>query len=184
MQTFALTVNTKVARPPIVDAVVWPDVRPSQVQFPRLEAANLLNIPMSLPAAFEGDLNIVLVAFKRWQQRDIDSWLPMCAALEKSHLGMLTYELPVIQRIHSLGQRFINSGMRAAIEDYDSLARTIPVYTDKNQFRDHLNLDTEDQIHLLLVDNKSTVVWQGQGAFTSATAKSLIQAIEVRSYSK
>lgn len=45
-------------------------------QFPRVEGSNLEGRRFTLPTDFEGDYNVVLVAFRRGQQGDVDSWLP------------------------------------------------------------------------------------------------------------
>lgn len=46
------------------------------MQFPDVSGSNLLRQKLELPAGFEGELNVVLIAFQQWQQRLVDTWLP------------------------------------------------------------------------------------------------------------
>ena len=45
-------------------------------QFPRVEGSNLEGKRFALPSDFEAEYNVVIVAFRREQQADVDSWLP------------------------------------------------------------------------------------------------------------
>lgn len=46
------------------------------VSFPRLAARDLDGREVALPAALPGERNVVLIAFRRDQQKLIDSWVP------------------------------------------------------------------------------------------------------------
>ena len=45
-------------------------------QFPRVEGSNLEGKRFALPTDFETEYNVVVVASRREQQADVDSWLP------------------------------------------------------------------------------------------------------------
>ena len=55
------------------------------MQFPAVTGSNLQREKLSLPEDFQGKLNLVLVAFQQWQQREVDSWIPFARQLERSH---------------------------------------------------------------------------------------------------
>ena len=152
------------------------------MQFPEISGHNLLRSNMNLPADFEGKLNIVFIAFQRWQQNDIDSWLPFINELKKAYSGIQTYELPVIYRMNRLSRFFINEGMRAGIPNHDTRAHTITLYTDRKAFRSQLHLPSDDTIYLLLVDEQGKVVWRCEGPITNQKATNLKQQIETRSH--
>ena len=46
------------------------------MKFPTAKGSNLQRKKLSLPQDFDGELNIVLIAFERWQQNTVDTWLP------------------------------------------------------------------------------------------------------------
>jgi len=143
------------------------------MQFPVVTSANLSRQGFTLPADFEGDVNVLLIAFQRWHQRVVDTWIPFVRHLEQAHDDVRYYELPVIQRMNVLGRTFINEGMRAGIPDRVARARTITLYVDKAAFRQALGLPHEEDIYVLLVDREGNVLWRAEGAFTPEKGESL-----------
>ena len=147
------------------------------MRFPIVAGANLLRRKVTLPADLEGELNILLIAFQRWQQSVIDTWVPFARQLEETNEGVSYYELPVIQRMNVLARTFINEGMRAGIPDQVARERTITLYVDKVAFRQALELPHEDDIYILLVDRQGNILWKGEGGFTAEQGESLAEAI-------
>ena len=150
------------------------------MRFPIVTGANLLRRKVMLPADLEGELNILLIAFQRWQQSVIDTWVPFVRQLEETNEGVSYYELPVIQRMNVLARTFINEGMRAGIPDRVARERTVTLYVDKVTFRQALELPHEDDIYILLVDRQGNALWKGEGAFTAEKGESLAEAIRSR----
>jgi hypothetical protein len=132
---------------------------------------------MTLPSDLAGERNIVLIAFQRWQQTDIDSWLPLVQKLETTY-PVHYYELPVIQPLNLLARSFINQGMRMGIPDTEARERTITLYVDKVAFREALDLPHEDDIYVLLIDRQGRVWWRTSGAFTPEKGQALTAAVE------
>ena len=147
------------------------------MQFPVVTGANLLRRKVTLPADLEGEQNVLLIAFQRWQQSVIDTWVPFARQLEATNEGVIYYELPVIQRMNVLARTFINEGMRAGIPDPVARDRTITLYVDKVAFRQALELPHEDDIYILLVDRQGTALWRGEGSFTAEKGESLAEAL-------
>jgi len=147
------------------------------MQFPVVTSANLSRRKLTLPADFEGDLNVVIIAFQRWHQRVVDTWIPLAEQLEQAYEGVRYYELPVIQRINVLGRTFINEGMRAGIPNPKARARTITLYVDKAAFRQALELPHEEDIYVLLVDRQGNVLWRTEGEFTPEKGESLATTV-------
>ena len=147
------------------------------MQFPVVTSENLSRRTLTLPADFEGQVNILLIAFQRWQQDAIDTWLPLARQLEHTYEGVRYYELPVIQRINVLGRAFINQGMRAGIRDQTARDRTITLYLDKAAFRQALELPHEEDIYVLVVNRQGDVLWRTEGAFAPDKGDSLAAAV-------
>lgn len=140
--------------------------------FPRLEAQNLEKQHVSLPEGFAGDHNLLLIAFKREQQENVDTWLREMKRFEAIP-GFRYYELPTIGRLNPIARWFINRGMRSGITDREARERTITLYLDKASFRKALNLPNEDGVYAILVDREGRVHWRAEGDFDEAKGESL-----------
>jgi hypothetical protein len=147
-------------------------------RFPNVEGSNLQGERFILPSDFKGELNIVLVAFKREQQSDVDSWMPFLKALGDRRGDLRIYELPTLGRRYRLMRSFIDGGMRRGIPDAAVRAATITLYIDKSPFRDSLRLPDEDRIYVLLVDKEGKVFWRGAGRFDDRSGAELARRSE------
>ena len=154
------------------------------MQFPTVSGSNLQRKKLTLPQDFEGEQNLVLIAFQQWQQIQVDTWIPFARQLEATYPAVHYYELPTIQRLNTLARTFINEGMRAGIPDLVARERTITLYLDKEAFRRALQLPGEDDIYVLLLDRQGQVLWQAEGAFTSEKGESLAGALRERQHKK
>ncbi len=92
--------------------------------------------------------------------------------------GLRAYELPVLRSMNRVSQWMIDQGMRGGIPDLATRSRTITLYTDKDRFRQALDLSSEDHITILLVDRRGEVMFRTQGAYRPDTARELAGAVE------
>lgn len=142
-------------------------------RFPQVEGRNLEGERFILPRGFGGDINAVVVAFKREQQHDVDTWMPLLKRMAEAHRGLRVYELPTLARRYRLMRSFIDGGMRGGIPDRAVRAATVTLYIDKTPFRRALGLPDEDRIYVLLVDREGGVHWRAEGAFNVQTGADL-----------
>ena len=145
--------------------------------FPPIETRNLEGRAFRLPTDFEGDLNIIILAFQRWQQDIFDVWAPHLDALAARHTGVCIYELPTLANRYRMVQRFIDGGMAAGIASREARERTLTIYTDKRRFLAPLGVTDESTITLLLVDRQGRILWQGAGAYNPNLLASLEAAL-------
>ncbi len=145
--------------------------------FPNLAARNLQGVDVTLPAAFTGDRNIVLIAFHRNHQDLVDSWVPWLEKRAATDSGLRFYELPTIGRIWAPVRNFIDGGMAASIREPVILQRTLTIYGDVNRLTRPLGIDDRSTITLLLVDRTGTVNWQDLGGYHPDTARDLGNAL-------
>lgn len=163
--TFALTVAlTSSAQPPAI--------------FPQLTATNLAKQKMKLPEDFAGTRNLLLIAFEREQQKDIDTWLPAVKDIESTHPTFRYYELPAIGRSNPLFRWYLDSSMRSGIPDNVARSRTITLYVDKQSFRHTLDIPSESAISALLVDKSGKVVWRSTGDLTEEKKANLLAELQ------
>jgi hypothetical protein len=138
---------------------------PSTASFPSLKAKNLEGKILSLPEDFSGELNLLLFAFDRDQQADVNSWIAAMPDLLKGQTGISFYEIPTIAKPYKLMKFVIDRGMKSAFKDPEQRARTITLYVDRAAFEHAMRIDTEDRIALALVDKKGNVLWRETGLY-------------------
>lgn len=148
------------------------------MRFPTVSGRNLERDSVQLPRDLDGALNVLLIAFQRWHQSLVDTWVPFLQQMEHQRDDIRYYELPTIQQLNTFSRIFINEGMRAGIPDSTARQRTITLYLDKGAFREALDLPSEEDIYVLLVDNQGQVLWRVDGKLTPDKAESLRSAIE------
>ena len=90
---------------------------PAVLRFPRLAARDLEGRAITLPDAFAGSSNLVVVAFRREQQSMVDSWISWFDTISKTHPGLRCYEVPVLATRWSPARRFIDGGMAQAVRE-------------------------------------------------------------------
>ncbi|MEO6526422.1 MAG: hypothetical protein ABIP93_07340 [Gemmatimonadaceae bacterium] len=147
-------------------------------RFPNVEGSNLEGEHFKLPSDFKGELNVVLVAFRREQQIDVDSWMPFLKTVGESRRDVRVYELPTLGRRYRLMRPVIDGGMRRGIPDAAVRAVTITLYIDKAPFRESLRLRHEDRIYVLLVDQRGRVFWRAEGRFDERTGAELVRRMD------
>lgn len=152
-------------------------VRSPMGHFPSVKASNLEKREFNLPADFEGDRNLLLVAFEREQQKDVDTWLREMKRFEEIDPGFHYYELPTIQRPNAFMRWFIDNGMRHGIPNRKARARTITLYLEKKPFLDALLITDQKQVYGFLVDRKGNVLWRSEGVFDETKGSSLRSAL-------
>jgi hypothetical protein len=149
----------------------------SDVAFPKLAARNLQGVDVTLPDAFTGERNVVIVAFQRNHQRLVDSWLPWLEEHAATDPGLRFYELPTIGRLWAPVRPFIDGGMAASIREPVVLQRTLTIYGDVDRVTAPLGIASRSTIALFLVDGTGMVRWGGQGPFDAEVAQGLERAL-------
>jgi hypothetical protein len=148
------------------------------MKFPSVKATSLANKPYQLPRDLEGELNLVIVAFKQWQQDWVDTWIPALQGLAYQHKNLRVYEMPTMLRFNALYRFMIDNGMRSGIPDKTVRAATLCAYIDIPPFAQALQLPGYDSIHLFLLDRSGEILWRGQGAFYQAQFDELAATVQ------
>ncbi len=145
--------------------------------FPVLTAEALDRTPITLPAQFEGQLNLLLISWAPDQAGQVDSWTSVAQALQHASFGFRVYRMPVSGRENALYRWWDNSSLRSAELDPEMLHWTVPLYTDKPSLRRALGFpENEHSIAAALVDHAGHVLWRDQGASTDAGRAGLLAA--------
>ena len=151
-----------------------PAVKP---HFPTIEGQNIDGRPFKLPDDFDGLYNIVLIAYSRQHQSDIDEWMPHARHLATAFPDIQVYELPVIRETAWFMREQLDYWMSSGISDSLARATTITLYTDVQTFNQDLNFPDTDEIGIALVDRFGNVVWRERGECTEAKLENLENSI-------
>jgi len=143
------------------------------MQFPDCAGSNLQGRRFRLPADFEGDYNVVLIAFRRAQQYDVETWLPLLRRLRRQYPALRYYELPVVWGVPRLRQLLLDVGLRLGIPRRSTRKKTITLYPDRGAFCQALDIPDESAIMVALVDRGGLVLWRTLGAYNEAKGASL-----------
>lgn len=93
-------------------------------RFPALAADNLARERIALPGGLAGTYNLVVIAYRRQQQADVDTWMPALGAIEKDDPRLRWYELPTIGKLTGVFvSPWLDDAMRAGIPDASQRAR-------------------------------------------------------------
>lgn len=146
--------------------------------FPKVTGMNLEAKEYNLPQDLEGDLNILLIAFKRRQQYDVNTWLESLGDYVAEEVNLELYEIPTLQEFNFVSRFNINNGMRYGIPSKASREHTITLYLDKESFRSRLSIENEDDIHCLLINRDGEILWRIEGLASQEKIKGLKDAIQ------
>jgi len=147
------------------------------VKFPSIEGKALSGAAFRAPEGFSKKHNLVLVAFLREQQKDVDTWIPRLEALADSSEGFAFYEFPVLDKMNAVARFFIYRGMRGGIPSERARARTVTFHIDKGDFKARLGIIDESKICLFLVRPDGTIIWQSSGTWSRERENALREAI-------
>jgi hypothetical protein len=141
--------------------------------FPRLTSYSLNKAKLNLPGDFAGQLNLLLISFRPEQQKQIDSWMPAAEALQHIDSNFRWYQMPVSASENFVFRWWDNSSMRSDDTDPETWPWIVPLYVEKNHFRHSLQIPTDRQISVLLVDKQGRILWRSQGPMTPDRRDSL-----------
>lgn len=143
------------------------------IRLPMVAGRDIDGNDFVVPTDFAGELNLVLMAFTREHQYDVNTWLPHARELEASWQGFRVYEVPTLWEMNWLQRKQLDFWMSTGIQDPLARATTITLYTDLQAMQAALALPDFDTIQILLVDRNGVVVWRSAGAFSEAKFEDL-----------
>ncbi|MCH2226946.1 MAG: hypothetical protein MK033_04155 [Candidatus Caenarcaniphilales bacterium] len=132
--------------------------------FPELKSKNLEGKEYLLPQDLETELSILVLAYKRDQQKDVDAWLSGIKEKEIDICPVIrSYEVPVLKQFNTFIRFNIDNGMRYGIDDKSKREHVLSVYVDKESFNQALEIASEETVHTLLVRQSGEILWKESG---------------------
>ena len=142
--------------------------------FPRIEVRDLEGRATQLPDAVPGPADVVVLAFRRGQQADVDAWRDAVAGLGNDGVGF--WEVPVIGDPWRPLRGWIDGGMARAIPDVEVRTHTLTAYTDTRAVRRALGIPGPGQVAAVLVAG-GMVAWTAFGPVTADAVTGLRDAV-------
>jgi hypothetical protein len=147
------------------------------LKFPSIEGKALTGEAFRAPEDFKKERNLVLVAFLREQQKDVDTWTSRLDTLADSLQGFAFYEFPVLDKMNAIERYVIYHGMRSGVTSEKARARTVTFHIDKAAFKARLGITDEHKICVLLVGRDGTIAWQSSGPWSADKERALWAAV-------
>jgi len=154
-----------------------PRSRQPRIGLPPLSGRSLDGERYEFPQDLIRPNTFLVLAFRREQQRPVDSWLPWLLDLERGRPGVGVYEVPVLSIAYGPVRRIIDGGMARGVGTDDARARTITVYTSVPRVTRALGLQGTSAIAVLLLDPGGTVLAMETGAYDDLKAHRLTAAM-------
>jgi hypothetical protein len=129
-------------------------------RFPSLATRDLDGAEVALPDDLPGPWDLVVLAFRRRQQPDVDAWRAAIEVEWREGLGF--WEVPVIRRTWRPLRGWIDGGMAGAISRPDLHTHTLTAYTHVGAVLDALGTAGSRQVVAVLVAG-GIVRWQAAG---------------------
>ncbi len=136
---------------------------PSPVHFPTVTSYSLAKAKVTLPAAFTGKRNLLLLSFDADQTPEINRWVTEVQSLSRLDSGLSYYLLPISQQKNPLYRWWDNSAMRSDFSDPQLWPRVVPLYLNETRFRKQLQIPSDRQVVILLTDRGGNVLWRASG---------------------
>jgi len=145
-------------------------------RFPEVSAESLAKTRESIPGSARGKVTLVVVAFLRETQAQLDSWLSPFVQQFGDREGFTFYEVPMISSGYKFMRFIIDNGMRAGLPEKKH-KHVVTMYGDVQRYTDELGLDPRSG-YAFLLDKEGIIRWEGQGFATAEALKELFARAE------
>lgn len=153
-------------------------------RFPSVTGRDLLGQEFRLPDGFPARVTIAVLAFKQWQQSQVDAWIDALAAaglpdtpLDSPGLDRLVLELPVLPGRYQIVRRFIDGGMASSIREPRILARTVTLYGSVDAVCGPLGITSRDDVSVRVAQRDGSVLWGVTGPVSPTLVDELLAAL-------
>jgi hypothetical protein len=143
-----------------------------------VEAETLSEKSLVLPRDLPGEKTLILIAFARKQQSNIDTWIN---GMNLKEAKFAWIETPVIDPFYGFFSGFIQRGMRKGIPDSADRERTVTIFTSRVEFLKSMGLpESTDNIYAVVVDRSGNVLSKAEGDYTASKAETLLSGFKAK----
>lgn len=147
---------------------------PLNKKLPAVTGTNLAGERVSLPDDLMGKPAVLLVAYRRGTQADVDQWISL---IEEAMPGLAFLEVPAISNpVWRPLQGWIDGGMRRGVPQA-RWHQVVTLYDDAPILKNFLGDYGSYHTHVALLDGSGLVRWFYAGGFNHAAAEELSRAV-------
>jgi hypothetical protein len=139
--------------------------------FPKIAAENLAGETKNFPQDFPSDRTVLLIAWQREQQAELDTWMEKLQLLKDGAPAWI--EFPVIEDPGAIARAVIDLGMKRGIPNPKIRARVFTLYRDPAEFARQASLPDATRVHIAVVDRRGTVHAVASGPWSAASEKTI-----------
>jgi len=147
-------------------------------RFPALAARDLERRDCTLPDAFTGTWNLVVLAFRRRHQSLVDAWVAWHRTAADGRPGFECFEVPVLGAVWSPARSFIDGGMAQAVREVEARRHTLTVYTNVAKATYALDITDTGTVTALLIDGSGRIRWRTSGLPDEGTAAAVLALVD------
>ena len=141
-------------------------------EFPTIEAETLSGKKILFPDITTGKYALILVAFKRQTQGEVDSWLDPFIEEFGDRESVTFYEIPMISKNWKWMSGWIDAGMRSGVpkNKHDHVAT---YYGPLTEYFDYFGVDDSGKVYVFLLDPEGNIIWKTSGRANENTFNEL-----------
>jgi hypothetical protein len=152
----------------------------SMPMFPEVVGIDLTGAERRVPQDLTGPFRLVIAAYKREQQADVDTWIENLDQIRSRLPEVAFYELPVIPKGGAVFRFYVNNGMRSGITDQQRRTQVITVYTDVPEFLSAVGQADTGSILTLILGDGGVILGKVEGRFSPDQLDTLLQEVHSR----
>ncbi|RUT78219.1 hypothetical protein [Ancylomarina longa] len=147
-------------------------------RFPKMEGELLSSKKITLPNHCEGKVTLLIAAFKRGTQDQIDSWTRPILFEFSQEEEFRFIEIPMISNFYSWISNYINNGMRNGI--ISSMHKNVMTYYGSlDEYFNYFGVEDRKLCYLFLLNKKGEICYMNKGESSSNEIKTLIHDIRI-----
>jgi len=147
------------------------------MKFPSLSAETLSGTRFQTPDPARKTSHVILIAFKRGVQPQIDEWLSALSGTVTNSSDMEMYEVPMLAGGWRLMSGIIDGGMRSGIPQQKHSA-VATFYGDLKRYKEILDMEQEDHCYLYIIDPQGIIQFAATGPPSPQLIEGALKALQ------
>lgn len=146
-------------------------------EFPPMRVETVSGISMDLPLDFAVGPSVIVLVYDQNQQPQADSWVAFLDDMSVANPEARYYLMPALPAGLSMVRGMIEGAIQGTAADPRQLDRTIVVFTDVEALQQSLGVSGTAALHVLVLDDIGHVVATVSGAYSTANAAMIEDAM-------
>ena len=145
--------------------------------FPEIKGELLSHKKITIPDHCKGKVSILIVAFKRGTQPQVDSWITPVMKEFGNHSDFRFLEIPMISNFYSWISGYIDNGMRGGI--VESMHKNVMTYYGPlGNYFNFFDVQDKQLCYVFLLDKKGKIQFLAKGESKPEQLNILFQEVK------